>query len=62
MPKSKERCPYDKLKKAGDALGRQVLVLLLKGQGTEELIKAYYDWRDASIGEPNWGKTCKKNG
>lgn len=48
------------IKKAGNALGRQVLVLLLNGNCNEELIKAYDDWRDASIGKPKWGKTCLK--
>ncbi len=48
------------MKKAGNALGRQVLRLLLTGAKDERLIKAYYDWRDVSIGPPNFGKTVKK--
>jgi hypothetical protein len=47
------------VKKAGNNLGRQVLVLLLNGGGNDKLIKAYYDWRDASIGKPNFGKKRK---
>jgi hypothetical protein len=42
------------LKDAGDALGRQVLILLFKGQGTLELANAYDRWRDVSIGKPNF--------
>jgi hypothetical protein len=42
------------LKDAGDALGRQVLVLLLKGNGTIDLALAYDRWRDVSIGKPNF--------
>lgn len=42
------------LKEAGDALGRQVLILMLKGAASDELIQAYNDWRDASIGKPNF--------
>jgi hypothetical protein len=42
------------LKDAGDALGRQVLILLLKGEGNLELTLAYETWRDASIGKPNF--------
>ena len=42
------------LKQAGDALGRQVLILMLKGAASDELIQAYNDWRDASIGKPNF--------
>jgi hypothetical protein len=49
------------MKKAGNALGRQVLRLLLTGVKDDELIKAYYDWRDVSIGPPNFGKTAKKS-
>jgi hypothetical protein len=48
------------MKKAGNALGRQVLRLLLTGVKDDELIKAYYGWRDVSIGPPNFGKTSKK--
>jgi hypothetical protein len=48
------------LKDAGDALGRQVLTLMLKGLAPDELINAYDRWRDVSVGKPNWGKTCKK--
>lgn len=54
---------YDKqlaeMKKAGNALGRQVLRLLLTGVKDDELIKAYYGWRDVSVGKPNFGKTAK---
>lgn len=46
---------------AGNALGKEVLVLMLNGGASEELIKAYENWRDVSVGKPNWGKTCKKN-
>ena len=42
------------LKDAGDALGRQVLVLMLKGEATPDLIYAYDRWRDVSIGKPNF--------
>ena len=42
------------LKDAGDALGRQVLVLMLKGEATPDLIHAYDRWRDVSIGKPNF--------
>jgi hypothetical protein len=42
------------LKDAGDALGRQVLVLMLKGEATTDLIYAYDRWRDVSIGKPNF--------
>ena len=42
------------LKDAGDALGRQVLILLFKGQGTLDLANAYDRWRDVSIGKPNF--------
>ena len=42
------------LKDAGDALGRQVLILLFKGQGTIDLANAYDRWRDVSIGKPNF--------
>lgn len=45
---------YAKVRKAGDALGRQVLILMLKGAASDELIQAYNDWRDASIGKPNF--------
>ena len=48
------------MKKAGNALGRQVLRLLLTGVKDDALIKAYYGWRDVSIGPPNFGKTVKK--
>ena len=48
------------MKKAGNALGRQVLRLLLTGVKDDNLIKAYYGWRDVSIGPPNFGKTAKK--
>ena len=48
------------LKDAGDALGRQVLILMLKGENNADLIHAYDRWRDVSIGKPNWGVTCKK--
>ena len=48
------------LKDAGDALGRQVLTLMLNGLAPEELINAYDRWRDVSVGKPNWGKTCSK--
>lgn len=49
------------LKEAGDRLGKQVLVLMLNGGGDKELMDAYDNWRDVSIGKPNWGKTQKKN-
>jgi hypothetical protein len=42
------------LKDAGDALGRQVLILMLKGGASDALIEAYNDWRDTSIGKPNF--------
>jgi hypothetical protein len=42
------------LRDAGDALGRQVLILMLKGGASDELIEAYNNWRDASIGKPNF--------
>ena len=42
------------LKQAGDALGRQVLIVLLKGNGTLDLSLAYDRWRDVSIGKPNF--------
>lgn len=42
------------LKDAGDALGRQVLVLMLNGEATPDLIHAYDRWRDVSIGKPNF--------
>ncbi len=42
------------LRDVGDALGRQVLILLLKGEGNLELTLAYEAWRDASIGKPNF--------
>jgi hypothetical protein len=42
------------LKNAGDRLGRQVLILLLKGYGSSELIQAYNDWRDVSVGKPDF--------
>jgi hypothetical protein len=42
------------LRDAGDALGRQVLVLMLKGEATDDLIQAYDRWRDVSIGKPNF--------
>ena len=42
------------LKDAGDALGRQVLIMLFKGQGTLDLANAYDRWRDVSIGKPNF--------
>lgn len=42
------------LRDAGDALGRQVLILLLKGEGNLELTLAYEAWRYASIGKPNF--------
>lgn len=42
------------LKDAGDALGRQVLILLFKGQGNLDLANAYDRWRDVSIGKPNF--------
>jgi hypothetical protein len=42
------------LKDAGDALGRQVLILMLKGEATQDLIHAYDRWRDTSIGKPNF--------
>jgi len=48
------------LKDAGDALGREVLIIMLNGAASDELIKAYDNWRDASVGKPNWGTTCKK--
>jgi hypothetical protein len=48
------------MKKAGNTLGRQVLRLMLTGVKDDELIKAYYGWRDVSIGPPNFGKTSKK--
>ena len=47
------------LKDAGDALGRQVLILLLKGEGSVDLSDAYDAWRDASIGKPVFKKTKK---
>lgn len=42
------------LRDAGDALGRQVLVLMLKGGANDDLIHAYDRWRDVSIGKPNF--------
>jgi hypothetical protein len=45
---------YAKMKDIGDALGRQVLVLMLKGEATPDLIHAYDRWRDVSIGKPNF--------
>ena len=42
------------LRDVGDALGRQVLILMLKGGASDELIEAYDRWRDASIGKPNF--------
>jgi len=42
------------LRDAGDALGRQVLILMLKGGASDELIEAYDRWRDVSIGKPNF--------
>jgi hypothetical protein len=42
------------LRDVGDALGRQVLILLLKGEGNLELTLAYEAWRDVSIGKPNF--------
>ena len=42
------------LKDAGDALGRQVLIMLFEGQGTLDLANAYDRWRDVSIGKPNF--------
>jgi hypothetical protein len=45
---------YAKMKDIGDALGRQVLVLMLKGEVTPDLIHAYDRWRDVSIGKPNF--------
>lgn len=50
----------DEIKKAGNALGRQVLRMMLTGVRDDELIKAYYGWRDVSIGPPNFGKTSEK--
>jgi hypothetical protein len=45
---------YAKMKDIGDALGRQVLILMLKGGASDALIEAYNDWRDVSIGKPNF--------
>lgn len=46
--------------KAGKALSKEVMVVMLNGMAHEELIKAHADWKDAIDGKPNWGKTCKK--
>lgn len=46
--------------KAGKALSKEVMVVMLNGIAHEELIKAHSDWKDAIDGKPNWGKTCKK--
>jgi Mg2+ and Co2+ transporter CorA len=48
------RNEVERLTKAGDALGRQVLILMLKGGASDALIRAYNDWRDVSIGKPNF--------
>ena len=50
------------LRDAGDALGRQVLILMLKGGASDELIEAYDRWRDASIGKPNFHPQSKTKG
>lgn len=51
---------YDELKACGDKLGNEVLKLFIHGMLNEPLLKAYHDWRDASVGKPDWGETCKK--
>lgn len=48
------------LKDAGDRLGRQVLVVMLQGEASVDLIKAYNDWRDVSIGNPDFHPAKKK--
>lgn len=57
---TKHKSSYDDLKACGDILGREVLKLFINGMVNEPLLKAYENWRDASIGKPNWGTTCSK--
>lgn len=51
----------EQLKKLGDEMSKQLMIVMLKGLAHEELIVAHDKWKDYVDGKPKWGKTCTKN-